>query len=119
MSLATRTPTEPALVPASPLAARLRALQDARDGLTDQITAQRAVLELALAQGDEKEAERALVEITLAVHARAVAQRHLERLGSTYRAGLGLPTKWTTWSAAGSRTRSSECHTLKQKEVAT
>ena len=78
MSLALRPETELAV---EPLAHRVLALRDARDRYQIQIDAQRAVLELAQAQGDEEEAERALVEITLAVHARAVAQRHLERLG--------------------------------------
>ena len=78
MSLALRPETE---LVVEPLAHRVLALRDARDRYQLQITAQRAVLELAEAQGDEEEAERALVEITLAVHARAVAQRHLERLG--------------------------------------
>lgn len=78
MSLALRPETELAV---EPLSHRVRALRDARDRYQLQITAQLAVLELAQAHGNEEEAERALVEITLAVHARAVAQRHLERLG--------------------------------------
>ena len=75
-----------------PSPARVRALQDASARLTSQITAQRAVLELAQAQGDEDESELALVEITLAVHARSMAQQHLERLGVEVpegRPGLG------------------------------
>jgi hypothetical protein len=88
MSLALRPETELAV---EPLVHRVRALREARDRYQLQITAQRAVLELAQAQGDEKEAEHALVEITLALHARAVAQRHLERLGSCAEGALTGP----------------------------
>ena len=74
MSTALRTPTEP-------LPARRRALKTAHDRLSAEIGRQRALLAQAHDRGDQEETERALVEITLAVQARAVAQRHLERLG--------------------------------------
>ena len=77
MSLATRTAPETACV------ARLRALQAVEEELTAIITAQRAVLELAQAQGIQDQIEDALVRITINVAARSLARYHLERLAAT------------------------------------